>query len=224
MAKDFHLAIICDGNRRWAKSRGLPPWEGHRVAIENFRAIGDWCRENERIGTLTLWGFSTENWKRDEKEVAELMRLFEWFMKKEIAHIVEKKTRFLHAGRKDRIPVSLLKLFTEAEEKTRDFTGFTIQLAIDHGGRDEIVRAVRRIPTGTEVTESAIAAHLDNPDVPDVDLVIRTSGEQRTSGFSMWKAAYAEWYFPTYHFPDLTPDKIQEALDEYDGRQRRFGK
>lgn len=224
MEKNFHLAIICDGNRRWAKARGLPPWEGHRIAIENFRDIGDWCRDNPRIGTLTLWAFSTENWKRDEGEVKELMRLFEWFMRKEIDHIVEKKTRFIHQGRKDRIPSSLAKLFAEAEEKTKDFTEFTIQLAIDHGGKDEIVRAVNRIPAGTPVTLESLTAHLDHPEVPDIDYVIRTSGEVRTSGFQLWKGAYAEWYFPEYHFPDLTTEKLQEALDEYDHRQRRFGK
>lgn len=224
MDKNFHLAIICDGNRRWAKARGLMPWEGHRIAIENFRGIGDWCRDNPRIGTLTLWAFSTENWKRDEAEVKELMRLFEWFMRKELDHLVEKKTRFIHQGRKDRIPPALAKLFADAEEKTKDFTEFTIQLAIDHGGKDEIVRAVNRIPAGTPVTEETLAANLDHPEVPDIDFVIRTSGEVRTSGFQMWKGAYAEWYFPTYHFPDLTPEKVQEALDEYDGRQRRFGK
>jgi len=224
MDKTFHLAIICDGNRRWAKARGMMPWEGHRVAIENFRAIGDWCKANPRIGTLTLWGFSTENWKRDEKEVGELMGLFERFMRKEIDHIASQGTRFVHAGRKDRIPASLAQLFAEAEEKTKDFAGFTIQLAIDHGGKDEVVRAVRRMEPGTDVTEASIRAHLDHPEVPDIDLVIRTSGEQRTSGFFLWHAAYAEWYFPEYHFPDLTPDRIQEALDEYDNRQRRFGK
>lgn len=224
MAKDFHLAIICDGNRRWAKARGLMPWEGHRVAIENFRAIGDWCRDHPRIGTLTLWAFSTENWKRDEKEVAELMGLFERFMRREIDHLAERQTRFVHQGRRDRIPPSLAALFADAEDRTKDFTGFTIQLAIDHGGKDEIVRAVKRMPAGTDVTEESIRAHLDHPEVPDIDLVIRTSGEMRTSGFQLWKGAYAEWYFPDYHFPDLTPGRIQEALDDYDGRQRRFGK
>lgn len=224
MEKNFHLAIICDGNRRWAKARGLFPWDGHRHAIENFRGIIDWCRDHPRIGTLTLWAFSTENWDRDPKEVAELMRLFEYFMKKEIEHIEEKKIRFLHQGRKDRISPSLAKLFADAEERTKGYAGFTIQLAIDHGGKDEIVRAVNRIPAGTAVTQESIRAYLDNPDVPDIDFVIRTSGELRTSGFQMWKAAYAEWYFPTYHFPDLSTEKLQEALDEYDGRKRRFGK
>lgn len=224
MDKNFHLAIICDGNRRWAKAHGLMPWEGHRRAIENFRNIVDWCRDHPRIGTLTLWGFSTENWKRDEQEVTELMRLFEWFMKKEKAHIADGKTRFVHAGRKDRIPSSLAELFRATEEETKQFAGFTLQLAIDHGGKDEVVRAVRKLPAGAEVTEASIRACLDHPEVPDIDLVIRTSGEQRTSNFFLWHAAYAEWMFPPYHFPELTTEKLQEALDEYDRRGRRFGK
>jgi undecaprenyl diphosphate synthase len=224
MEKTFHLAIICDGNRRWAKDRGMKPWDGHRVAIENFRAIAEWAQAHPRVGTLTLWGFSTENWKRDEAEVTELMRLFQYFMGKELQGFVERKVRFVHTGRKDRIPPSLAKLFADAEEKTKEFTGFTMQLAIDHGGKDEIVRAVNRIPAGTPVTEESIAAHLDHPEVPDVDFVIRTSGEIRTSGFQMWKAAYAEWFFPDYHFPDLTPAKLDEAMEEYDARGRRFGK
>ena len=224
MEKNFHLAIICDGNRRWAKARGMMPWDGHRVAIENFRSSIDWCRDNPRIGALTLWAFSTENWDRDPKEVAELMRLFSHFMRFEIDHIEEKKIRFVHQGRKDRIPESLAKLFSDAEERTKQFTEFTLQLAIDHGGKDEIVRAVNRIPAGTPVTIESIRANLDNPEVPDIDFIIRTSGEIRTSGYQLWRAAYAEWYFPTYHFPDLNSEKLQEALDEYDRRQRRFGK
>lgn len=224
MEKNFHLAIVCDGNRRWARARGLMPWDGHRVAIENFRATIDWCRDNPRIGALTLWAFSTENWDRDPKEVAELMRLFERFMRTEIDHIEEKKTRFVHQGRKDRIPAGLAQLFADAEERTKHFTEFTLQIAIDHGGKDEIVRAVNRIPAGTPVTAESIRANLDNPEVPDIDFVIRTSGEIRTSGYQMWRAAYAEWFFPTYHFPELGPEKLQEALDEYDRRQRRFGK
>lgn len=200
------------------------PWDGHRKAVENFRSIGDWCRAHPRIGTLTLWGFSTENWKRDEKEVSELMRLFEWFMRSEIDHIVSSKTRFVHTGRKDRIPASLATLFIEAEEKTKHYTDFTIQLAIDYGGKDEVVRAVSTMAPGSKVTEESIRAHLDHPEVPDIDMVLRTSGEQRTSNFFLWQAAHAEWYFPTYHFPDLTPERLEEAIVEYDGRKRRFGK
>jgi len=224
MDKTFHLAIICDGNRRWAKAQGLMPWDGHRKGMDVIRPIIDWCRDHPRIGALTFWAFSTENWNREAKEVAELMRLFERFMKEESPRFIEEGVRFVHAGRKDRIPATLAEPCRQHEEKTKDFTGLTVQLAIDHGGKDEILRAVRRIPAGEDVTEEMIAKYIDNPEVPDVDFVIRTSGEQRTSGFALWKAAYAEWFFPPYHFPDLTPERLEEAMMEYDGRKRRFGK
>lgn len=224
MENALHLAIICDGNRRWARAQGLLPWDGHRKGMDVIRPIIDWCHAHPRVGTLTFWAFSTENWDREKKEVAELMRLFERFMKEESPRLIEQGVRFLHAGRKDRIPASLAEMFRDAEEKTKDFTGFTVQLAIDHGGKDEIVRALQRVPPGTVITEDVIAAHLDHPDVPEIDFIIRTSGEQRTSGFALWRATYAEWFFPTYHFPDLTPDRLEEALAEYDGRKRRFGK
>lgn len=224
MDKTFHLAIICDGNRRWARAQGLLPWEGHRKGIENFRGIIDWAKDHPRIGTVTLWGFSTENWKREEGEVMELMGLFEHFMRKEINRIEDQGIRFVHAGRKDRIPPSLAELFRDAEERTKNFTGFTLQLAIDYGGKDEVVRAMKKFAPGEEVTEASIRAHLDHPEVPDIDLVLRTSGEQRTSNFFLWHAAHAEWFFPPYHFPELTSEKLDEALAEYDGRKRRFGK
>lgn len=224
MEKTLHLAIICDGNRRWARAQGLMPWDGHRVAIERFRTVADWCRTHPRIGTLTLWAFSTENWKREEREVKELMRLFESFLKHEQPWILEHETRFVHAGRKDRIPPSLAALIAETEEKTAHVTGFTLQLAIDHGGKDEVVRAVKRLGSAADATEESIRAHLDHPEVPDIDFVIRTSGEQRTSNFFLWHSAYAEWIFLTKHFPELGSEDLAAALDEYDNRKRRYGK
>lgn len=223
MAKTFHLAIIPDGNRRWAKAHGVLPWEGHRTAVEKFRPILEWCRAHPRIGTLTLWGFSTENWKRSEREVRELMKLFESFLADERPRLVEHRTRFVHAGRKDRIPASLATLFRETEETTKDFAEFTLQLAIDYGGKDEIVRAVRGKALADDATEEIVRALLDHPDVPDIDLIVRTSGEQRISNFFLWQGAYAELLFLEKHFPELTTADLQAALDEYDRRQRRFG-
>lgn len=218
----LHLAIICDGNRRWARTKGLLPWNGHEKAIRNFRGILDWCREDGRIGTLTLWAFSTENWKRDPEEVRKLMELFETFMREERASFSEHKVRFVHSGRRDRIPPALAELFTDVEAETAAHTGFTLHLAIDYGGRDEVVRAIRKLGGG-EVSEEGIRAHLDHPELPDIDIIIRTSGEQRTSNFFLWQSAYAEWFFLPKHFPELGPSDLDKVLGDFRKRERRFG-
>src|SRR3989338_5440977 len=219
----IHLAIIPDGNRRWAKKRTLHPWKGHETAIENFRALTEWCREDPRIGDLTVWGFSTENWKRDPKEIAELMRIYEEYLRKEAKGFHEKKTRFLHSGRLDRIPASLAQLIREVEEDTKDETEFTLHLAVDHGGKDEILRAIQKLKDPAHVTEETLRAAFDQPDLPDIDLVLRTSGEQRTSNFALWQSAYAEWIFLEKLFPDVTPKDLEEAVAEFERRTRRFG-
>lgn len=218
----IHLAIIPDGNRRWAKGNMLLPWQGHARAMENFRAITEWCRKDPRIKVLTIWGFSTENWKRSDEEVAKLMELFEEYLSKERHAFVEHQTRFVHSGRRDRIPASLKKLIEDVEEETKEFTEFTMHLAVDYGGKDEVVRALAKMK-GEEATEESIRAHLDHPDVPDIDLIVRTSGEQRTSNFFFWQACYAEWLFLTKHFPALESADIDAALQEFDRRTRRFG-
>lgn len=143
--RPLHLAIIPDGNRRWAKEHKLEAvWKGHEVAIENFRTLTDWCRNDPRVGVLTVWCFSTENWKRDEKEVTMLMTMLEDYLRKEGDGLVKEKTRFLHSGRRDRMPKSLVQLLEETEEKTKNCTDFTLHLAVDYGGKDEIVRAMDR--------------------------------------------------------------------------------
>jgi undecaprenyl diphosphate synthase len=219
----LHLAIIPDGNRRWARTKGLLPWNGHEKAVNNFRGILDWCREDGRIGTLTIWGFSTENWKRDPDEIAKLMDLFEKFLKKEREGFAEHKVRFVHSGRRDRVPPSLGALFKELEAETAQNMGFTMHLAIDYGGRDEVVRAVRRMDDMGDATEDLIRAHLDHPEIPDIDLIIRTSGEQRTSNFFLWQSCYAEWFFLPKHFPELASKDLDACLGEFTKRDRRFG-
>jgi len=219
----LHLAIICDGNRRWAKAQGFLPWQGHEQAIRNFRGILDWFREDGRVGTLTLWAFSTENWKRDAKEVAKLMELFEWFLNDERPRFMEHGVRLVHSGRKDRIPASLASLMAEIEAETAGHSTFTLHLAIDYGGRDEVTRAVRKLEDAADATEELIRAHLDHPELPDIDLVIRTSGEQRTSNFFLWQAGYAEWFFVQKHFPALKPEDIDACLKAFGERSRRFG-
>lgn len=222
--KPLHVAVIPDGNRRWAREKGLLyVWKGHEVAVENFRTLTDWCRADPRVSALTVWCFSTENWKRDKREVAELMTMLEKYLIKEAKSLKEKKTRFVHSGRRDRIPASLKKVIEETEEMTKDETGFILHLAVDYGGKDEVARAVQKLPTTTNVTEETIRAHLDHPEIPDIDVILRSSGEQRTSNFFLWQAAYAEWVFSPKYFPDIGTADLDEALKEYDRRKRRFG-
>ncbi|PIP65306.1 di-trans,poly-cis-decaprenylcistransferase [Candidatus Peregrinibacteria bacterium CG10_big_fil_rev_8_21_14_0_10_49_16] len=222
--KKLHLAIIPDGNRRWARAKGLHPWEGHARAVENFRTISDWCRAHEQITTLTIWCFSTENWKRDKKEISKLMSLLENYVKKNRNDMNKQQTRFLHSGRKDRIPASLAKSFTEIEKETKHNVKFNLHLALDYGGKDEILRAIERMKNNETLAQNDILRpYLDQPDLPDIDIIIRTSGEHRTSNFFLWQSTYAEWFFLEKHFPDFEITDIEQVLDEYVQRQRRFG-
>lgn len=217
------MAIIPDGNRRWAKTKGLLPWNGHERAMDNFTTLTEWCRNDPRIDVLTIWGFSTENWKRSEEEVTKLMDLFESYLQKERSTFIERGTRFVHSGRTDRIPESLRTLIAEVAEETKDCTEFTMHLAVDYGGKDEIIRAIKKLGDLAQVTEDSLRAHLDHPELPDIDLIIRTSGEQRTSNFFLWQSAYAEWIFVQKHFPELSTNDLEMALKEFNKRTRRFG-
>ena len=217
----IHLAIIPDGSRRWAKARDLPAWKGHEKAAKNFRPLAEWCRENS-VGVLTVWCFSTENWKRDTKEVSALMNILEKYLRNERDAFLKNDTRFVHSGRKDRIPRSLAAIIAETEEMTKDCKKFALHLAVDYGGRDEIIRAVRRM-RASGATEESLRAHLDHPELPDIDLVFRTSGEMRFSNFFLWQGAYAEWVFTEKHFPDIAPEDLADCLAAYRKRQRRYG-
>lgn len=221
--KRLHAAIIPDGNRRWAKQRLLRPWNGHEKAVENFRGLTEWCRKDPRVGVLTVWCFSTENWKRDPDETAKLMTMLEEYLARERKTFLEEQTRFLHSGRTDRIPASLAALIRDVAEETQDQTAFTLHLAVDYGGKDEVTRAVRKLPPGEDITEESIRSRLDHPELPDLDLIVRTSGEQRVSNFFLWQGAYAEWIFTGKFFPDFTPEDLAEAVAEYERRKRRFG-
>lgn len=230
----LHIGLIPDGNRRWARGRNLDPWKGHERAIENFRALTEWCLASPNVTILTVWCFSTENWKRDPKEVRQLMGMLERYLKKERKGFLEKQTRFLHSGRRDRIPTSLAKLIGEVEQETAEQKTFTLHLAVDYGGKDEILRAIERMQpqkktkienrkTPQETTEDMVQAHLDHPELPDIDLVIRTSGEQRTSNFFLWQTTYAEWEFSPKYFPDFTADDLAKVVESYHARSRRYG-
>lgn len=221
----IHLAIIPDGNRRWAKKRLLQPWKGHETSAQNFETLLNWSREDGRIGTFTIWCFSTENWKRSPDEVEKLMEIFSAYLRDKTAELKEKNVKIIHAGRSDRFSDDLRAQLNHSIEQTKDCDGFTLQLAVDYGGKDELVRAIRRLEdeAKTDVSEEAVRACLDHPEVPDIDLIVRTSGEQRTSNFFLWQSTYAEWMFLEKHFPDVTTDDLQAAVDAYAKRQRRFG-
>jgi len=224
MAKTpLHLAIIPDGNRRWAKKRSLFPWKGHEKAGENFHDLVEWCRKSERISVLTFWCFSTENWKRDKREIDELMRLLGKYLQKERVSLQENHIHLIRSGRSDRVPKHLLDLIDTIEEETSAAPKMTLQLALDYGGKDEIIRAVQQLKNTAKATEEDIRAHLDHPLLPDIDLIIRTSGEQRTSNFFLWQSAYAEWMFVDTLFPDFSPKDLEKSLDDFEGRKRRFG-
>ena len=219
-----HVALIMDGNRRWARRSGLPQLEGHRrgyaqskVVIEECLALG--------VTHVTFWAFSTENWKRERKEVDYLMRLLEEKLSEEIEEFQRKGIRFVHLGRKDRVPESVRKLLERAEETTRDNDRLTVCMAIDYGGRDEILRALQKACAEgkTDWTEADFSLLLDTVGVPDPDLIIRTSGEQRLSGFLLWQCAYSEFIFTDTCFPEFGVDAFHEALEEFQSRQRRFG-
>jgi len=227
--KIIHLAIIPDGNRRWAKERNLPTFYGHKRGLDQSIKLARKARDLG-IKVLTFWAFSTENWQRSKEEVDYLMRLYKIMIDRTIREAMKEKIRILHLGRKDRLEKSLLKKIIEAEEKTKTFNRYFLAIALDYGGQDEILRAIKRIrEEKVDVNDLNIEIFnqfLDSRDLPYPfpDLVIRTSGEIRTSGFMIWQAAYSEWIFSPKYFPDFTPDDLQECIQEYKNRQRRFGK
>ncbi|NET62767.1 MAG: di-trans,poly-cis-decaprenylcistransferase [Symploca sp. SIO2E6] len=225
-----HIAIIPDGNRRWARNRGLPVEEGHKkgfieVAPLLFEAI--W---NQGIEEGTLWMFSTENWQRSEQEVKNLMEIFGAFIEKLISPALEIGVRLRHLGRKDRIPIVLRSLIEEAEHRTRGKERHLFNLALDYGGKDEIVRAVRQLVGDSvkpeEIDENRLAQYLRNSESSgdDPDLIVRTSGEYRLSGFMPLRSGYSELYFTDTLFPDMNGAAIERAIEWFQNRDRRFGK
>jgi undecaprenyl diphosphate synthase len=223
-----HIAIILDGNRRWARSRGLKTLLGHKAGFEAGLKIAKASRA-WGVHTFTVWGFSTENWDRDSREIAYLQRLF-----RKMVDVIKKEAkkddiRFVHIGRKDRLPKDLVAYIKEVEDETRNNKSNIFNVALDYGGHDEILRATRKIIDAgiksSELDEKTFASYLDTGDqpYPYVDLFIRTSGEQRTSGFLPWQLNYAEYYWELDHLPDMTPRKLADMILDYSRRRRRFG-
>jgi undecaprenyl diphosphate synthase len=221
-----HVAIIMDGNGRWAEMRGLPRIEGHKLGAERTREVIEAARE-VGVGTLTLYAFSLENWQRPNEEVSMLMKLLEFYLKKEFNELIKGGIVFRTVGEIWRLPDNIQALLKDAEEKSLHNKGFNLVLALSYGGRNEIVRAVKKaISLGVkpeEVNERFFDSLLDTAGLPAPDLIIRTSGEKRISNFLLWQAAYAELHFTDTLWPDFTREEFFLALHDYQMRERRFG-
>lgn len=218
-----HIAIISDGNRRWAKARMLPSLMGHKKGVDTYDELIEKAK-NMGIQVLTGWAFSTENWKRSKEETDGLFGLVKTYAQKFKEKCIREQIRFMHIGRKDRLPDFLVQEIVEMEEKTKDFTGFTFVAAIDYGGHDEIVRAVNKTLTkNLPLTEENIEANLDTAGLPPIDLIIRTGGEKRLSGYLPWQSTYAELLFVDKYLPDFTPEDFENAVLDFAKRDRRFG-
>ena len=225
-----HVAVIMDGNGRWAKSKGLPRKMGHVQGGKNVEDMLYVC-DDLGIKYFTVYAFSTENWKRSEDEVAALMTLLRSYLSSGFKKAAKNNVRIRIIGDRTRLAPDIQKLIEDLEEDSKNNTGLQFQIAINYGARDEIVRMMKRtaedIKSGNinpeDINEDYISNNLDTKDIPDPDLLIRTSGEQRISNFLLWQIAYSEFYFADCHWPDFNKDELIKAIEEYNKRDRRFG-
>jgi undecaprenyl diphosphate synthase len=225
-----HVAIIMDGNGRWAAQRGLPRAEGHRRGVEAVRACVRAAVELG-IGHLTLYTFSSENWRRPHGEITDLMGLLKLFIRRDLAELHEQNVKIRVIGTEDRVEHEVIKLIRDAVEITSNNTGLVLTTAFNYGSRDEIVRAARSLAAKVQsgeigldaITEESFAAHLDTTDLPQPDLLIRTGGDQRISNFLLWQCAYTEFVFLDAFWPDFSKDMLAKAVSEFQSRERRFG-
>ncbi len=226
MKAPAHVAIIMDGNGRWATERGLPRMAGHRAGTKNLRRVIR-AAANVGIKNLTFYAFSTENWKRPEDEVKGLMALLAEFIETEIQELHKEGARLLHIGHLDGLGPALKKKVEDAIELTKNNTRINIILAFNYGGRDEIVCAIKKLikegVSADEIDVERVSAAMFTAGTPDPDLVIRTSGEQRTSNFLVWQTVYSEWFFPQVYWPDFSEEHLLQILEDFSKRDRRFG-
>lgn len=225
-----HVAIILDGNGRWAKAKGMPRKYGHTQGARNVEVI---CEEAWRMGIkyLTVYAFSTENWSRPEAEVAALMKLLRNYMKNCVKTAHKNHMRVRVIGDKSRLDEDIQRSIEELERETKDNDGLNFQIAINYGSRDEMLRAVRRMVQDAgegrlfeaQVTEEMFSSYLDTGDIPDPDLLIRTGGEKRVSNYLLWQIAYSELYFCDVPWPDFSKEELEKAVEDYNNRDRRFG-
>ncbi|MFH1170943.1 MAG: polyprenyl diphosphate synthase [bacterium] len=221
-----HIAIIPDGNRRWASEQGLPVFEGHRRGVEVFEEIGD-AALRQGVQFVTFWGFSTENWQRSKREVAYLMKLFRWVFTTKLQDFHRKDIRINVLGRVEAFSKDLQRMIRDAMATTKENTRGVVNLALNYGGRAELVdmvkRAIKQRLSPQSVTEENLSRLLYAPEIPDPDLIIRTSGEQRLSGFLPWQGVYSELYFSKKYWPAFTPADLEKAIATFRARRRRFG-
>ena len=225
-----HIAVIMDGNGRWAKKRFMPRLAGHRAGVESARRIVKSCARRG-IKVLTLFAFSTENWRRPQQEVNHLMDLFLTGLEREVSELVKNNIQLRFIGDRHRFNEKLLKKINEVELETRQNTGMTLVIAADYGGKWDITQAAQKLARealagniqAEDITEESITSRLSFADLPDPDLFIRTSGEMRISNFLLWQLAYAELYFTDIHWPDFDDEELEKALAQYTKRERRYG-
>ena len=229
LAPPRHIAIIMDGNGRWAKKRGLPRTAGHSAGAEAFRRIANYCR-TLGVEYLTVYAFSTENWKRSQEEVGGIMLLLRRYLEEAISDMEKNKVRFRFFGDLTRLSPQLHKLCADAQNRSKDYD-VQVNFCLNYGGRDEIVRAARAFAANvqagkcqvSDLTEELFSDYLYSRDVPDPELIIRPSGEMRTSNFLLWQSAYSEYVFMDVLWPDFGPEDLDRAIEEYHRRNRRFG-
>ncbi len=223
-----HIAIILDGNGRWAKRRGLPRTAGHAVGAENFRKIATYCK-NIGVEYLTVYAFSTENWSRPEGEVSTIMKLLGKYLHEAIDTMERDHIRMKVFGDVEGLSPELREMVARTNEISQRYEGFQANICLNYGGRDEIVRAARRYAQAyaageaAELTEEAFSGYLYSAGIPDPDLLIRPGGEQRISNFLLWQCAYAEFYFTDVLWPDFTPEELDKAIAAFRSRDRRYG-
>ena len=222
-----HVAIIMDGNGRWAQNRGLPRLDGHRVGVDSIQKILKTLSQ-KGVQYVTLYAFSTENWNRPEEEVTGILEILQYALRVQTEALHENNVRIVHIGKQDRLSPELQAEVAHAEQLTRENSGITLNVAFDYGGRDEILAAVKKIIRDgipeDQVDEALFQSYLFTGHSPDPDLIIRTGGEMRISNFLLWQSAYSEYYHTPTLWPDLDSDELEQVLEAYSTRQRRFGR
>ena len=218
------IGIIIDGNRRWAKERGMKPWDGHREGVLRLTDTIRWAKE-AGIQHIFFYTFSTENWDRDPEEIKYLFMLFEEFFNKEIRKVEDEKIRIRIAGQRERFPANLQKFMLDAEERTAGFADMTVWFGLSYGGRAEILAAANAAAAaGVEMTQENFKQYMWTADMPDPEIILRTGGEQRLSGFLTWQSVYSEMFFSKTPWPGFTKEEFMGLLEEFSTRKRRMGK